>query len=84
MNEELALADQIKPSAQPGLELQVQLITFNSNYGLFLNKSPLFLHTFESAIDAMLAFLLAIQSDDLQAQNKLKEYKDWMVTEETK
>ena len=39
MNEEFALAKQTKPSAEPGPELQVPFITFNSNYGSFLKKS---------------------------------------------
>ena len=65
LNEELALAEQSKPSAEPGPELQVQFITFNSNYGLFLKKAPGCLQTFEAACDAMLAFLSTAQPEDL-------------------
>ena len=39
MNEELSLPEKTKPSGQWGAELQVQNITFNSNYNLFLNKT---------------------------------------------
>ena len=46
LNEELALAELSKPSADPGPELQVQLITFTSNYGLYLKKSPGWLQKF--------------------------------------
>ena len=53
MNEDLALAEKIKPSGQSVAELQVQNFTFNSNYNLFFNKAPLFLQTFESASDYM-------------------------------
>ena len=83
MSEELALAEKTKPSGQSGAELQVQNITFNSNYNLLLNKVPPFLHTFESVSDNMLTFLSGIQSDEQTSQNKLKAYKECMVSEET-
>ena len=57
LNDELARVESSKPSADPGPELQVQLIKFTSNYGLYLTKPPSWLQTFENACDTMLAFI---------------------------
>ena len=85
LNDELALAESSKPSAaNPGPELQVQLITFNTNYNLYLTKSPSWLQTFENACDTMLAFLSTAQPEDVQIVGKLQEYKEHIISEEIK
>ena len=58
LNEELASAELSKPSADPGPELQVQLITFTSNYGLFLKKIPGWLQTFENGCESHAGILV--------------------------
>ena len=49
-----------------------------------MKKAPGWLQTFENACDAMLAFLSTAQLEDLQVLGKLKEYKEYIISEETK
>ena len=68
LNEELELAENLKPTVQSGPELRIQYVTYNSYYGLFLQRAPLLLQSFENASDAFLCFLVGIDTEDPTAK----------------
>ena len=85
LTNELALAESSKPSAtNPGPELTVQQITFNTNFKLYLTISPSWLQTIEKACDSMLKFLSTVQPEDMQIMGKLQEYSEYIISEEIK
>ena len=80
LTSELLLAESSKPSiTNPGPELTVQQIQFNTNYRWYLTKSPSWLQTFEKACDSMLKFLSTAQAEDVQIMGKLQEYTDYII-----
>ena len=85
LNSELQLDQTSKPCVDStGPELTVQQIQFNTNYKLFLAKSPSWLTTFEEACDSMLKFLSTCQPEDATLMGKIEEYVEYVVAEEDK
>ena len=83
LNSELILAKTSKPCVtSTGPELTVQQIQFNTNYKLYLSKSPSCLQTFEKAGSSILEFLSMAQPEDATQMGKLEEYVEYIIAEE--
>ena len=85
LNSELKLAQTSKPCVDStGPTHTVQMIQFNTNYELFLAKSPSWFTTVEEACDSMLKFLSKCQPEDATLMGKIEEYVEHVVAEEDK
>ena len=82
--EEIKNSEDLAPTSDGGPQARVELIRYNSYYGLFLTKAPILLSSFEAASEAMLAFLSGFDVNDLVEEAKIEACKKWIYDEEEK